>query len=193
MENPTTQPFVRLPLRLLQLQSQKLLSPVDLVVYGWALALIRERARSWKAKTSDVPISDIARSAGIDRRTVAFSLQRLQEYGFLHSTHGNGHRGRISIGAEMSTERALNEHSVPIDPLIEERSSIEDREYARASAQAALAPLRSLVLGVIRLNPTRTQHELRELAENRFLESSLEHTITEFQTVWESINWDSLD
>ncbi|HNC43953.1 MAG TPA: hypothetical protein PLU80_07295, partial [Acidobacteriota bacterium] len=57
----------------------------------------------------------------------------------------------------------------------------------------ALAPLRSLVLEIIRLNPKRTEHQLRELAENRFLESDLDFTITEFQTVWESLNWDSLD
>ena len=193
MTKVTTQPFLRLPVRLFTLQTTNDLTPHDLVVYGYVMLLLRQNTGKWTATGGEIPIAQLSRESGFKRDTCASSLSRLEEFGFLSLTRERGRATGIAIELNLPAERSSPAGETGRPPFPHEDVSKETRETRAHAHEKDLAPLRSLVLGVIRLNPTRTQHELRELAENRFLESSLEHTITEFQTVWESINWDSLD
>lgn len=192
MKNPTSTPFVRLPIRLLELQSQGLLNPHDFVVYCWTCALMHEKTGYWKAGTAFVPIAEISRRSRLSRRTISDSLRRLSEFSLIDCTRGPGLPVLISADPNMGSGSPGPGLREPRSPLHEETSTKVDGEDARTRAHVALAPLRSLVLEIIRLNPNRTEHQLRELAENRFLESDLNHTITEFQSVWESLDWNNL-
>lgn len=192
MKNTTSQPFVRLPLRLLHLQVEGLLKYYDLIVYCWTCALLHEKTGYWKAGTEFIPIAEISRRSRLARRTVSESLKRLSDFNVLDCTRGPGIPVLISADPNMGSGSPGPGLREPRSPLHEETSTKVDGEDARTRAHAALAPLRSLVLEIIRLNPNRTEHQLRELAENRFLESDLNHTINEFQSVWESLDWNNL-
>lgn len=192
MSKSTTQPFLRLPVRLFTLQTTNDLTPHDLCVYGYVMLLIRQNTGKWTASGGTIPVAQLSRESGFKRDTCAASLSRLEEFGFLSLTRERGRATGILVGGNLPVERASPARSTGRSPFPHEDISKEMRETRAYAHEKDLAPLRSLVLEVIRLHRNRDQNQVRELAHDRFLESNLEFTITEFQQIWESINWDSL-
>lgn len=193
MSKSTTQPFLRLPVRLFTLQTTNHLTPHDVVVYGYVMLLIRQNTGKWTATGGTIPISQLSRESGFKRDTCAASLSKLEEFGFLELKREHGRPTGIFIGQNMPVERASPARSTGMSPFPHEDTSKEVRETRARAHEKDLAPLRSLVLGVIGSNRNRTQDQLRELAHNRFLETDMDFTITEFQSVWESVDWTNLD
>lgn len=193
MSKSTTQPFLRLPVRLFTLQTTNDLTPHDLCVYGYVMLLLRKNTGKWTASGGIIPIAQLSRESGFKWDTCAASLSRLEEFGFISLTRKHGRATGICVDENLSAPRVEHTRGVDKTPFPHEDTSKEVIETRARAHEKDLAPLRSLVLEVIRLHRNRDQNQVRELAHDRFLESSLEFTITQFQHVWESINWDSLD
>lgn len=193
MSKSTTQPFLRLPVRLFTLQTTNDLTPHDLCVYGYVMLLLRKNTGKWTASGGIIPIAQLSRESGFKWDTCAASLSRLEEFGFVSLTRKHGRATGICVDENLSTPRVGHTRDVDKTPFPHEDTSKEVIETRAHAHEKDLTSLRSFVLEIIRFNRNRTQEQIKDLAYTAFLESNLDFTITEFQHVWESINWNSLD
>lgn len=182
MSNSTDTHFIRLPLRLLTLHSEKLLKPHDLVVYGHVVALLQKITGKWSAKTATVPISEVARKSGFKRDTCSDSLIRLETFGFIKVLREPARPTVISLDGNLPAPRARPARQTGNAPFPHEESSIEDRELRARARHEELAALRLLASEIIRLNPNFTLEKTISAIFDHTLENKLDFTVYEIQT-----------
>lgn len=183
MSKSTIGPFVRLPLRLLELQSTGDLKIHDLVVYAWAHTLIREKTGYWKTAEHFIPIAEIARRSKMTRRTISESLRRLSLFNFIKYSHGPGLPVLMSNAVNLSSTDSTPELLEPMSPLSHETCSKEHGDTRARARHEELAALRLLAAEIIRLHPGRKNEHLVELIFDELNNRRFEFTVADLQII----------